>query len=388
MAYSCDVLHESGSGFSSVGRAFLIATLLMSAVGVDSTRGTIYSRISESAEAVDHYNSTKTFRLSDSADAVDHFNAQARMFGRISESARGRSDCSFFGYGFTSESGIGASAPVRGFITAKLSDSGEVVDAFSSQSQRFGASHESARGTDHFRGLTFFRLSDSVEAVDAYRGTIHVNAVFHESAVAVDEFRSRSTRFGRLSDSAQASDSYGVHLVAYGFIHESAVGASGVINPLSGLAWTAPTDTFAMSRFTGYRFNSAAVIGGRLIAADDGGLYLLTGDDDAGTPVVARLTTGLSDVGDPQQKRVREVFVGYEADGTLAMKVSGTGTGAEVGYTYTLPAKTADDTIANRVKIGRGMRSRFWRFEFSNPSGEPFKATETRVAIDTLSRKV
>ena len=195
---------------------------------------------------------------------------------------------------------------------------------------------------------------------------------------AITIVRESAALSGTLSDAVRGVD----------VVRETFIVTGHLIEPLRGAAWTAATDTFAMSRYTGYRFNSAAVIGGRLIAAGDAGLYLLAGNNDAGAPVVATLTTGLTDTGDPQQKRVREVFVGYEADGTVAMKVSGTGTGTEAGFTYTLPAKTAVDTTANRVKIGRGMRSRFWRFELSNPSGEPFKVTETRINPDLLSRKV
>ncbi|MGL4233693.1 MAG: hypothetical protein ACRDAM_00250 [Casimicrobium sp.] len=199
-----------------------------------------------------------------------------------------------------------------------------------------------------------------------------------ETAVLVDVARDSASFSGRIDQVAGTVD----------VVNDTAVLLGYVVEPLLGEAWTASTDTFAMSRYTAFRFNSVAVIDGKLIAAGDGGLYELTGGLDGAQPITALLKSGLSDAGDPQQKRVREVFFGYEADATLSAKVSGTGTGDELGYMYQLPAKTADAAIANRLKVGRGMRSRYWRFEISNPSGEDFKISEIRANVETLSRKV
>lgn len=212
--------------------------------------------------------------------------------------------------------------------------------------------------------------------------------------VASDSARILGQAFGRLNAKTVVSDSFRalgqvVHVLhAVDIASETAVILGGVVEPLRGEAWTAGTDTFAMSRYTGYRFNSAAVIGGRLYAAGDAGIYALDGATDVGAAVPASLVTGLSDFGDPSQKRVREVFVGYEATGSLAMTVASTGSGTETAYTYSMPAKTAVDPTANRIKIGRGLRSRFWRFTLTNPSGDAFTITEARVEIDDLSRKL
>lgn len=280
---------------------------------------------------------------------------------------------------------LARSGPVRSVVRESANVSGTATARVSSRSKVAETAKVSGRSnTSHTVSQVLEAISVTTSAVVRQRHSSVVVESVSVSSVANGLVRSRST----VVDSVQVSETALSRVHAVTRIKELASINGRVVEPLSGYAWTASTDTFAMSRYTGYRFNSAARIGNRMIAAAPGGLYVLSGTTDAGTDINASLATGLSDVGDPQQKRMREVFVGYESSGTLQFKVSGTGTGTEAGYTYALPARRANDQVAGRTKIGRGMRSRFWRFELFSKLGQPFKVYESRISIDSLSRKI
>lgn len=205
--------------------------------------------------------------------------------------------------------------------------------------------------------------------------------------VTVSETVSGKAHYRNLaSDTVTVSESVLLRVAARALASDTVHASDLILLPLRGAAWTASTDTFAMSRYTGYGFNSVAVVGGVLFGANDSGLYRIGATTDAGSEIQASVTTGLSDAGDPAQKRVREVYFGYESTSPLNCSVTGTQrTGGEITSNYSMTARTADDPIAGRVKIGRGMKSRFLRFTVS---GSNFKIAEIRAVIDSLSRKV
>lgn len=163
----------------------------------------------------------------------------------------------------------------------------------------------------------------------------------------------------------------------------------------AGIGWAAPTDSFAMSRYEAFPLASLAVIDGYLVGANDDGLFLLTGDTDQGAPIAAAIGGDLTDAIDgsdgPQSaaalRRPTYLHVGYATDGVLRFVLSETESGAEVAHTYDLPARLAAATVTNRVKLGRGLRSRFWRCRFENVAGSDFDINDGRIDFALLQRR-
>jgi hypothetical protein len=155
------------------------------------------------------------------------------------------------------------------------------------------------------------------------------------------------------------------------------------------LAWVCNTDSRAFTSYRNFPFNSFCEIGGRYYGATDTGIYLLEGDDDAGTPIAARLRTGLGDMGTGRLKRAAAMYLGYRAGGDMVLKVVTTSDGGEKHESwYALAARPGTDMQANRVKVGKGLKSLYWGFELANVDGADFALDKISFLPMVLERKI
>jgi hypothetical protein len=155
------------------------------------------------------------------------------------------------------------------------------------------------------------------------------------------------------------------------------------------LAWVLHGDTRAYTRYTNFPFNSFCELGGRYFGATDTGIYELTGDDDAGEPIAAHVRAGLSDMGTGKLKRMESLYLGYRADGAMVLKVVTTSdAGAKREDWYALETRPADAVREGRVKIGRGLKSRYWGFELANVDGGDFALDSLEWLPMVLERRI
>lgn len=314
----------------------------------------------------------------DSIAVIAHFKESARDSAQFSDSISMARVASASEVAQLGDAISGRRGPVLALDAAYLADTITVLATVTASAADVARIADSA----NFVRLAFVSESASlVDSVTTIRGT---RTAVADAAQLVDSVAGYVHALSFANDAARISSTITGRIRALAVANDTAVFVDAAMLPLLGVAWSASSDTLAMSRYTGYRFNSMAAIGGKVFAASDDGIYLVGAADDAGAAINASVTTGLSDVGDPQQKRVREVFLGYT--GSAAVTVSGTPRGSEIeAGTYAIPVKTAEDATATRVKIGRGFKSRFVRFVIS---GAKFQLTEIRAAIDQLSRKI
>lgn len=165
--------------------------------------------------------------------------------------------------------------------------------------------------------------------------------------------------------------------------------AAGDIGPGAVTSWwTARLDTMAMSRYVTPHVATLASVGDDIVVA---GLhvYWMRGNSDDGQEIDARLVCGLDDLRhagrnrddsiDPNAlKRLDHGYIGYESDGTIALQVGETRGGVERTHDYLVPARRADAMTHGRVRIGRGLRSRYFRFTIMNVDG-------SRVTLDGMT---
>jgi hypothetical protein len=76
-----------------------------------------------------------------------------------------------------------------------------------------------------------------------------------------------------------------------------------------------------VSEYDNYTFNSLAYAPHEMIGCTDQGVYTMTGDDDAGAPIAAELTSMMLDFATSRQKRLSAAWIGYKADGELVLRV-------------------------------------------------------------------
>ena len=143
------------------------------------------------------------------------------------------------------------------------------------------------------------------------------------------------------------------------------------------------TQTFALSEYSNFQFNSFAVFKGKTYATGSIGLYEVTGSVDDTAPVVGSWKHGNLDMGTPQQKRVADAYLSMIGDGDATMTVT-VDRGTEYGYTI-----SAFEGGANRQRkcnVGKGLKGKYWQFGFEKEA--PFEVDEVLINEAKLDRRV
>lgn len=131
-----------------------------------------------------------------------------------------------------------------------------------------------------------------------------------------------------------------------------------------GQAWTANTNTWAMSRYMPYSFDGLSVINGKLYGWNEQGIYLM---DQSTNLVYGLIQTGKLDFGE-SLVHPTAAYLEYEMSGQdkqLSIAVTSTQSGKPAIYTYMLPKEVADHLTNGRVLFGRGLRGRHFAFAIS-----------------------
>lgn len=167
-------------------------------------------------------------------------------------------------------------------------------------------------------------------------------------------------------------------VISEGLVFDLSFGLAGEV--YSG--WVMNVDNFAVSEYQNYPFNSFAKIGNSYYGANENGLYLLEGSDDAGTDIDAQFTTGKMSFG-PNKSRVANSYLAMRNDGRMLLK---TITDDDVEHWHEI---TSSDWTLNdkRVKLGRGVKSRYWQFTICNADGADFEIDELVLIPILLKRR-
>lgn len=230
--------------------------------------------------------------------------------------------------------------------------------------------------------------SDSVAMNDALRA--HLTAVTSVlDSIAVGDTGSPSMRLTALvndslvlDDDAAASMQYmerlGEDVLFFGAIR---LGSDEYVG------WV--LNEGAASEYRNYPFNGFAAFDGKYYGTAADGLYLLEGDDDQGVPIEASIKTALMDFGTGVLKRIPDVYVAFVGSDKLVLKVitpGQRGEQVETIYTSTVPEGAALHN--GRIRIGQGLKSRYWQFELTNVDGADFEIDELAWRPMTLDRRI
>jgi hypothetical protein len=179
-----------------------------------------------------------------------------------------------------------------------------------------------------------------------------------------------------LQANADASDG----LLLYATIRHEGVEYAG---------WVLNTENKAPSQYTNFAFESLAMFGNRAFGAGAGGIYELTGDDDAGTPIDAYVRTGLLDLGSGKLTKVPDCYIGFASNGDVVIKmVSISPTGAKVEDWFRSKPQTATDLREGRIELAPGIDSRYWQVVIHNTGGEALELESLQLRPVILSRRI
>jgi hypothetical protein len=141
--------------------------------------------------------------------------------------------------------------------------------------------------------------------------------------------------------------------------------------------WAINLSTNAISRYTGYNFNS---FGGNL-GANSQGIFELTGTTDNGLPINSYVETGKLDFGSSYMKRATDFYMGVDG-GVTHLTATTEGSSAK----YRLAQTTQ---LANvKADMARGAKGRYWTFKLENVEGSVAKVHDMEVVVKQLSRRV
>jgi hypothetical protein len=116
----------------------------------------------------------------------------------------------------------------------------------------------------------------------------------------------------------------------------------------------------AVTEYQGFSYNSFAKSGDAYYAAGPAGLHLLDGDDDLGLPINWAFRTGFHDDKRGELKRMEEVLFSTRFDGPMRLRVW---TDEITYFDYNVANHRANVLHQVRAKLGKGLRSRFFRIE-------------------------
>ncbi len=243
------------------------------------------------------------------------------------------------------------------------------------------SAHANAQSSFLFDGLVF-ALTNTANATSAFansnNSTLAVAETANATAAITPDFHSTAA----LESRAAASSVLSTSLVALNTFRARANVTSRVIEALDRSALWMNTETTAGTHFIEYPFNSFAIHGGYAIAAGDGGIYLLEGDNDAGVDIVADVRTDNLDFDTAQLKHLDGLIVAGVTDAPLQVTV----TSDQDSYTYLTHLASAPTQRNNRAQLGRGLRSTYFRFGISNPDGDDFDVDNVKLTLGESKR--
>lgn len=145
--------------------------------------------------------------------------------------------------------------------------------------------------------------------------------------------------------------------------------------------WALNTRTTALTQYTNYAFNSFADIAGRQIGATEDGLYELTGDDDAGEDIISALKTGMIQMGGSRFTSFKAAYLGVRGGGEFVLKLE-MGDGRVHHY-----GVVARDMETTKIRLGRGLRARYFSFELIS-TGQDFDLDTLEFVPVVMQRRV
>lgn len=174
-------------------------------------------------------------------------------------------------------------------------------------------------------------------------------------------------------------------------------GATALMPPTVQVSWwNQPAATYrtyvmnakhgAVTQYDAHNFNGYATQNGEEFASGPSGIYKLSGDTDNGVEYNGSMRSGFLSLNEAQLSRLNEVLLAIRTDDTLILRVW---TDEEEYFDYALPAYNTDGFIRQmRVKLGKGLRSRYYRIEITGRNGARWDLDEMNIDSTALTRRV
>lgn len=127
----------------------------------------------------------------------------------------------------------------------------------------------------------------------------------------------------------------------------------------------------ATTQYLEFNFDSIVRFGNIFLGANDTGLFKIEGntnifssDDLTYENTICYFELMTMDFDISEHKRLRSIYIGYESDGDLTLKIS---TELSAEESYIIPATTSGQH-ARKININRSLKGRYWIFQIYGSS--------------------
>ena len=234
-------------------------------------------------------------------------------------------------------------------------------------------------------------ITDAYQADDSLAQFISRVALLTDIAAATDTLQNVLTIAVLVADGVEVTDTQELGAQYFASLLERVEVLAFIKTPAElAQGWVVNTEAaMPVSEYDNYLFNSLAYSPDEMLGCNDQGLYVLDGDDDDGATIDAEITSLMLDFDTSKLKRMSAAYIGYTSSGQLLLKIRSVDQGEFVEYWYEGRNPNAQTPPGqNRMKIGKGLRSRYWTFELTNIAGSDFELDKVELYPIVLQRRV
>jgi hypothetical protein len=149
--------------------------------------------------------------------------------------------------------------------------------------------------------------------------------------------------------------------------------------------WSLNVGREALTEYQNFPFLSYAEFAGAHYAAGPDGIFRLEGEQDNGEDVNWSFSTGFIDAKVTTLKRLEEVLLAIRFDGPLRIRVW---TDEATYFDYNVSNFRPDVVHQVRAKLGKGLRSRFYRVQVAALSGATAEVHSMQLPMIPLQRRL
>lgn len=283
----------------------------------------------------------------------------------------------------TTSSGAVGTAPVSSIIEISTVSAGIVTTTLATLPS-------TVKITTHSSALPFVATTSNIEVVTTLAGARNTalttsaievvttqSAILRLSAYSASIVKAVTTQFGILQ--LQVNTTSLVKVVTKSF---------GETNGSTATLIVVNADTAAISIYElPVSITGITTLDGVLYATTENGLYALDGDTDAGADIEWRIDTGVKNFGSPLLKRIGDInfHARLESNARIVADVETARGSARRSDRFELPAVTRSLYRDGIIKIGKGLASVYWGFDFSGTGR--IEIDEILLRVEPLSRR-
>lgn len=190
-----------------------------------------------------------------------------------------------------------------------------------------------------------------------------------------------------LQDDMEFSDSEALQMIFNGQLSDTLVMRGAYLAPSGSFTtWAINTRTNSVTEYDNYVFNSFAKKGHHFYGANDEGLWRLDGELDDTIPVPTLLAGGYMQLGGSRFTAFKTIYLGMRVRSDVKdffLKLV-----AGDGREYVYQVQPNHSMMTTRIFVGKGLRSRYFRWELSTPGGEDFDLDSIEFVPITSKRRI